>query len=48
MKGRYTNRERKRRTDFPFNFYIVDFRDSFWGEKNARLERDFNSLAPFS
>ena len=39
---------KKRRTDFPFNFYIVDFGDSFWLEKNARLGCDFNSLPPFS
>ena len=34
--------------DFPFNFYIVTFGDSYWREKNARLGHYFNSLAPFS
>ena len=28
-----------KRTDFPFNFYIVTFGDSFWREKNARFWR---------
>ena len=35
-------RGRKKSTEFAFNFYIVDFGDSFWGEKNARLGREFN------
>ena len=44
VKGKErTARKEDKRTDLPFNFYIVDF-----GEKNARLARDFNSLAPFS
>ena len=30
----------EKRTDFPFSFYIVTFRDSFWREKNTRLARD--------
>ena len=34
---------KKKRSDFPFNFYIVIF-----GDKTARLERKFNSLTPFS
>ena len=29
-------------TDFPFNFCIVDLKDSFWRETNARLDLDFN------
>ena len=32
---------------FPSNFYIVDFGDSFWREKNARLERELNSQTVF-
>ena len=34
------NVQRKEKgTDFARNFYIVDFGDSFWREKNARLKR---------
>ena len=48
MEARKTVRGRGKSTDFAFNFYIVDSEDSFWREKNARLGRDFHSLAPFS
>ena len=46
MKERLTSREK--RTDFPFNFYIVNFGDSPWQEKNAHSRREFSSLTPFS
>ena len=42
MKGRETGGGREGLT--PFNFHIVTFGE----KKNARLGRDFNSLAPFS
>ena len=41
-------RVEKKRTDFPFNFYIVNFGDSPWREKNAHSRREFSSLTPFS
>ena len=46
MKGRLTGGGREKRTDFPFNFHIVTFGER--EQKNVRLGRDFNSLAPFS
>ena len=46
---RKINGQRKEKsTDFAFIFYIVDFGDSFWREKNARLRREFNFSTPFS
>ena len=42
MKGKLTGRGRKKSSDFPFNFYIIDFREGFWQEKNVRLGREFN------
>ena len=29
---------KEKRTDFPFNFYIVTFGDSVWREKNRPLK----------
>ena len=43
MKGTINVQTNEKRTDFPFNFSIVTFGDSFWREKNARLRRDTNS-----
>ena len=43
MKGRETGGRREKGLT-PFNFNIVTFGE----KKNARLGRDFSSLAPFS
>ena len=40
-------KKEKKRTDFPFDFYMVAFGVS-WQDKKAHLGRDFNSSVPFS
>ena len=42
MNTRLRGKGRKKKTDYPFNFYIVTFEDSFWRGKNAGQVRDIN------